>query len=38
MKRFDFLKTLKEQLVILDGAMGTMLPDASLTSADFCGL
>lgn len=37
MKKFDFLKTLAEQLVILDGAMGTMLQRAALTGADFGG-
>ncbi|MCD6311308.1 MAG: homocysteine S-methyltransferase family protein, partial [Elusimicrobia bacterium] len=37
MKRFDFLKTLEERFVILDGAMGTMLQRASLTGADFGG-
>jgi|GEM_PF-5149611 len=37
MKRFDFLKTLKERIVVLDGAMGTMLHAANLKAVDYGG-
>jgi len=37
MERFDFLKTLKERIVVLDGAMGTMLQSADLKAADYGG-
>jgi len=34
----DFLNTLKERIVVFDGAMGTNLQTQNLTPDDFAGL
>ncbi|WP_042346781.1 methionine synthase [Bacillus massiliigorillae] len=37
MSKYDLSTLMKERILVLDGAMGTMIQDANLTAADFGG-